>query len=727
MEGDEEANFRLSETQSAVFSGWKRPDEVLPLLSKQPQLDIQPSPDTAMVATQKIDLVQDMLSSIFYPYDYTLQRPVRSKNGKYIFRLYFNGCWRKVVIDDRLPASNGSRTLHVFDRRSPHLLWPALVEKAYLKIRGGYDFLGSNSGSDLWVLTGWIPEQIFLQRYAFLNGKVLGVRLAADWDWHSDTVDRESVWRKIVKAFSYGDVLITLGTGKTNQFEECATGLPGEHDFAVINLEESGGRQAFLIKNPWSEAFERTASATTITKQNDLEPKTHLSESTPKKHLDAEQNPMEPGTFWMNIHNVFQYFESLYLNWNPCLFSYREDIHFSWNVAKTNGLWASFCNNPQYRVHSQAGGTVWLVLSHHFGSTHQAGSAMETGFISLYLFKDRGDKIYLTNGFITRGPYVDSPNTLLKTELPPGTPHTVVISEQKLQRSSHSFTLSAFSLQPLTISETSDRYRCHTIRTAAWTPATSGGNANSPNYSNNPQFSVKLPRQSDVSILLELHSGEYPVHVKLLWSDGSALGLVRARNIVVDSGEYRKGHALAETYNVPAGEYVIVCSTFEQGQLGEFTLQVGTMSECTVQRVFAKPLGQFVSRPGTAVFSGGTDRLWAPVWCQRLTRLSVVAQSSDGAGSQSSQPRPSNLPLKLSFEIGHGLTKQIVASSGNDEFSNGFYGVQLSDIDVQPYMCAQAGARVTIERAGPLESTVREGVEVEIYSDTNIEVGHWVE
>lgn len=105
-----------------------------------------------------------MLSSIFHPYNHTLQQPLRSKNGKYIFRFYFNGCWRKVTIDDRLPASNGPRALHVIDRNNPVLLWPALVEKAYLKIRGGYDFPGSNSGSDLWVLTGWIPEQVFLQR-----------------------------------------------------------------------------------------------------------------------------------------------------------------------------------------------------------------------------------------------------------------------------------------------------------------------------------------------------------------------------------------------------------------------------------------------------------------------------------------------------------------------------------------------------------------------------------
>lgn len=70
------------------------------------------------------------------------------------------------MIDERLPASTTDRTLYVVDRRNPQLIWPALLEKAYLKVRGGYDFPGSNSGTDLWVLTGWIPEQLFLQRLA---------------------------------------------------------------------------------------------------------------------------------------------------------------------------------------------------------------------------------------------------------------------------------------------------------------------------------------------------------------------------------------------------------------------------------------------------------------------------------------------------------------------------------------------------------------------------------
>ena len=84
-----------------------------------------------------------------------------------MLRFYFNGAYRNVEVDDRLPVSKSKRILHIIDRNNPALLWPALVEKAYLKVRGGYDFPGSNSNTDLWIIAGWIPEQNFLQEQVF--------------------------------------------------------------------------------------------------------------------------------------------------------------------------------------------------------------------------------------------------------------------------------------------------------------------------------------------------------------------------------------------------------------------------------------------------------------------------------------------------------------------------------------------------------------------------------
>ena len=448
--------------------------------------------------------------------------------------------------------------------------------------------------------------------------------------------------------------------------------------------------------------------------------------------IDGKLQDTEPGTFWMNIHDVFQHFESLYLNWNPGLFSYREDIHFSWDLIRRNGQWASLWKNPQYQIDSDAGGTVWLVLSRHLKSSNRPSqdgstmmSAVDTGYISIYLYHVKGDKIYLAEGPCTRSPYVDSLNTLLKVNLPKNARCIVVISEQELDRSSHNFTLSAFSLQPLRISEADDRYSSRTVRSGEWNSATAGGNASSPSHFQNPQFSIELARRSDVSLLLELDSGELPIHVRLMRADGKPVRFVNTRDIVGDSGEYRKGHAFAEMRNVPAGRYTIICSTFEQGQLGKFTLQIGTMLDCTVERLSTRPAGRFVSQLPTAFFGAQIERLWAWVKCPRLTRLSVVAQSRGGAKTTSSRHQPSDLPLKVSLELGQGSMKRILAVSGNDEFRNGYYGVQLDDIDIQPYMAPQAGIWIVLERAGPLDSQSDEGVYVEVYSDTAIEVGSW--
>ena len=749
--------FRFGREQLEVFDGWRRPSEVLSVdgLKAENHSDaIQPT----MIPDKKIDLVQDLtsdcsvvaslcagtaraesghtkvrsirpratrisnrgkqiISSIMYPYDFCTMRPAMSHNGKYIIKLHFNGCHRKVVVDDRLPASRTARSLHVLDRNNPGLLWPALMEKAYLKVRGGYDFPGSNSGTDLWVLTGWIPEQLFLQRCDFGDSDsslLVSNRQLSNGVYPSDDIIPNLFWRRIFNAHNYGDVLMTIGTGRLTRREEQGLGLASEHDYAIIDLKEVDDRRLFLIKNPWSERSSWKG-------RDAFETELHAGPDTAALAFQSESLP--PGTFWMELDEVLRNFETVYLNWNPGLFAYREDVHFSWDLTANRGPSSSFCRNPQYVVRCSEGGTVWLLLSKHFRDSllingNKAGVEASIGFLSLYAFDKNGQRAILSDGSLVRSPYVDAPNTLLRLELPARSVYTIVISEQDLPPSTYNFTLSIFSLKKLDIALADDTYKYKTVQSGAWSFSTAGGNASSPTYHTNPQFSLRLTGPSNLAILLEAEDDDIPVHVKLLWASGKRALQVTTRDIIGDSGDYRRGSALAEIPNVEAGTYTLICSTFEQGKRSKFSLDVRSIEECTIKAIPLAEAGRLQIQVPTASFSEGLDRLLAPLQVSRITRLRLRARNRDADTSRRS-------PLRMSLEYGQGPHKHILSVTGNGEFMDAPAGLRTEDVDIIPHMCTDHGVWLVIERAGRSYNALGEEVQIEILADHAVGLGHW--
>ncbi|RFU27018.1 hypothetical protein B7463_g9323, partial [Scytalidium lignicola] len=725
----ETTDLNLSHAQTEIFDGWKRPKDIFDIqfvdsrnLSEE---------DLVMGIMDDIDLVQDLttdcsvvaslcackargskgletfLASTIYPYDRSKNRPRMSENGKYVFRLHFNGCFRKVTIDDRLPSSNSSRKLHVVDRNNPKLLWPALVEKAYLKVRGGYDFPGSNSGTDLWVLTGWIPEQIFLQ---------------------SDDIQLEQLWTRISKSFGYGDVMITLGTGRLTSREEKVLGLVGEHDYAVLDMKYIGSQHLLLLKNPWCDGMVWRSPQTTKP----------IDQSTEQGWADDIRNTLPssdpvattPGSFWMRFEEVGQNFESLYLNWNPGLFKYRQDTHFSWTLPSIN-VPGSFIQSPQYSVTTTTKGPLWILLSRHFttgereisqtkGST-LADKSSALGFISLYVFEANGRRVYLSDDPFYRGAFVDSPQTLARIEAPGASTYTVVVAQHGLPLPKYSFTLSLFSRSPVSVAPAIDDHSSSTIHTGAWTHSTAGGNASAQSYPLNPQFSISVPSQTGIRLLLETDAEELAVHVKMVWSGGKRVTSVAGRDIVGESGDYRRGCALADLHDIQPGKYTIVCSTFEPGQTGNFTLRVSSMAVCEVRPLLSETAGRLSIRLPVLRFAEGVDRMLAPVTSQRLTRLKCIARCSNSA-ERLGQPKTRPL-LRLSLERGQGPDKTTLDQSNHGEFSDAPMGIRTGDTDLSPEMTHLGGLWIVVERlSGRVEF---DEVHIELLSESPVNVGPW--
>ncbi|KAH9900537.1 PALB protein [Xylariomycetidae sp. FL2044] len=739
------AAFSLSDRQSAVFDGWKRP---LELLKERAGLISSPSDDIFMRANEDYDLVQDIttdcsvvaslcasighlkpgpnsvLPMLMFPVDSETGQPSISPNGKYIFRMFFNGCFRKVVIDDRLPSSSTDRTLYVVDRQNPGLIWPALMEKAYLKVRGGYDFPGSNSATDLHALTGWIPQQLFLQ---------------------SDDLDWNQTWKRIKKAYDYGDVIVTLGTGRLSMNEEETLGLAGEHDYAVLDMSESSEDRRFLVKNPWCDGLVWKGLSPAASQAPDKQPV-----------------KLKPGTFWISFDDVTQNFESLYLNWNPSLFTERQDHHLTWQLPDSN-VAGSFAYNPQYSMRADADGQTWILLSRHFQdaeleiskkrSATLADVSNMLGFMSIYIFTNEGHRVQLSDKSIYRGPYVDSPQTLAPFEAKKGVKYTIVIAAQSLPLPKYDFTLSFFSRTNLTIAPAAESLKHHIETQSSWTRRTSGGNSASPSYLQNPQFGITLPRAGPLSILLCTAVEDLAVHIDLVWAGGRRVTAVTVRDLVGTSGDYRRGCALAQIRSVDAGTYTLVCSTFEPGQLADFTLRIGSDTPCTVAPVPADAAGRLRTRLPNLVFRAGENQKRAPLSAARLMRASIVVTRSGGGGggggssrglgwssspsssssasaSGASTPR-SHPTVRVSLECGRGPNREVLAATGGGEFKEAGLGLRTPEFDIEPRaLQARGGLWLVVEQMGaglllPAGSTSDEGLAVEVLSEGHVQVGGW--
>jgi calpain-7 len=729
----------LSDFQREVFDGWKRPSEALPppaWLSKE-----DPNPGPSMEHLKKVDVVQDaatdcsvvaslcagvaraershakIMRSVLHPYDSEGGRPLLSQNGKYIVRLNFNGCYRKVVIDDTLPTSKTTRVIHVVDRANPGLLWPALLEKAYLKVRGGYDFPGSNSGTDIWILSGWIPEQVFLQ---------------------SDELEPDTFWRRTLNAFIYGDVMVTMGTGKISARAEKEIGLAGQHDYAVLDVREIDDQRLFLIKNPWCEGtswrgrfkeLSYVSDTGTEAGNDDFEEPVQSSRDL----LNADDQ-LSPGTFWMDLDNVIQNFESIYLNWNPGIFSHRQDLHFSWNLADPTTAcrrYASLKAHPQFTVTTQKKATVWLLLCRHFRGTNQSDHEDHQdidlrGFISLHAFNSGGNRLLLAGNVIEKSNFVDSPQSLLKLErCQAGKPITLVPGEQELPPVNMTFTLSAWSDASFTLQDAPERFPCNTNINGTWQKGTAGGNAHSPTYSTNPQFSIEVTRKTSISLLLEADNDALNVHLKLIHGYGQRVRAIRARDIIMDSKDYRRRCCIAEAGSVEPGKYTIICSTFEPNQFSKFNILAESMHPLRLALLPREGAGRLQIDLPIASFAQDNNRVAIPLTPRRLLRLYAVARP---AGLQTPGSSARTSLIRLSIEIGRGPHRRILTTSGGSEYSDSSAGgIQTDDLDLEPKMQRLGEVWLVLERMYAHSQVPEEKFGVELFVDQPgaIEWGDW--
>ncbi|XP_064346910.1 calpain-7 isoform X2 [Camelus dromedarius] len=301
----------LSPKQKATFSKWVRPED----LTNNPTMIYTVSSfsikqtivsDCSFVASLAISAAYErrfnkkLITSIIYPQNKDGE-PEYNPCGKYMVKLHLNGVPRKVIIDDQLPVDHKGELLCSYSNNKSEL-WVSLIEKAYMKVMGGYDFPGSNSNIDLHALTGWIPERIAM---------------------HSDSqaFSKDSSFRMLYQRFHKGDVLITASTGVMTEAEGEKWGLVPTHAYAVLDIREFKGLRFIQLKNPWSHLRWKGRYS-----ENDVK------NWTPElqKYLNFDPRTaqkIDNGIFWISWDDLCQYYDVIYLSWNPALFKESTCIH----------------------------------------------------------------------------------------------------------------------------------------------------------------------------------------------------------------------------------------------------------------------------------------------------------------------------------------------------------------------------------------------------------------
>ncbi|CAH0478752.1 unnamed protein product [Peronospora belbahrii] len=549
-----------------------------------------------------------LITNIIFPADLQTKQPVYNPFGKYVVKLWANGVPRKVVIDDFLPVNASSGQLLSSCTTHKNELWVSLIEKAYLKLNGGYDFPGGNSGIDLFALTGWIPERVSITELLDAPNK------------------EDRLWEQLKSAFHYGDCIITISTGDVSKQEAKAIGLVPMHVYAVLNV----------LKNPWHKmSWKGPFSRHDKTRWNSAigeELRAYQRQYYAAEESETEER-QDDGLFWIDFESVKRYFESLYMNWNPELFPYKGVCHEHWPVElgpANDSLTLGF--NPQYSLTFIKNGllaegmtapsgscTVWVLLSRHMSTIDRNVDCSNQQFLTLHVYRgEPGKRVYYNRNAVSRGTYSNNPHTLVSLDLDFAHESELsftLVASQYEKFAAIDYTLSVFSTRPFTcepIPQLVTTVPTSIVITGAWDSASAGGRPYYSTFMDNPQVHLQLQGQcrsiflflttdafyskdsTDVSFPINLRAA---LHVRERVCDLHAAEYTPSENKellkVLSSGEYRPGFCFIEIdASLATGlhDIVLIPSTFEQGTAGNYTLKVASDSPSGASIVYRQLL-----------------------------------------------------------------------------------------------------------------------------------------
>ena len=573
---DKHGLLALSPKQKQKLVRWARPDE----FCNSPQMIYAISSfsikqtivsDCSFVASLAISAQYErrfkrkLITSIIYPQN-RKGEPQYNPCGKYMVKLHLNGVERKVVVDDLLPmTSHGDLLCSYSNNRNE--LWVSLLEKAYMKVMGGYDFPGSNSNIDLHALTSWIPERVAIRP-------------------GTEEFDADKEFIRIQDRFHKGHCLVTLATGEMSETEADRAGLVPTHAYAMLDIRIVQGTKLLQLKNPWSHLRWRGNFS-----ELDM---VHWTESMKSQlNFDPKKDSMvDNGIFWIDYESILKFYDVMYINWQPELFKHTTCMHHTWTTKEGPQKDAyNIGDNPQYRLEVKSPGisAVWILLTRHI--TDKDDFANNRKFITVLVYKSNGKRIFYP---YDPPPYKDgvrinSPHYLCKMLEDKGTStYTLVVSQYEKNDTIH-YTLRVYSTSEFKFNKITEPYDSKFEKkvTGSWKGKTAGGCANyGDTHQHNPIYQVKINNnRTDNMLQIELKGPkQYSVGFSVTMVSENvpnAPGAITKQT----SGDFRRGFCVLELENIPGGVYNISPCTFSQNQEGPFFLNISSSSPLSLTHI----------------------------------------------------------------------------------------------------------------------------------------------
>jgi calpain-7 len=376
-------------------------------------------------------------------------------------------------------------------------IWPSLVEKAYLKLMGGYDFPGSNSSTDIHALAGWIPDYLEVKSPSF---------------------QREQLWSRLSRGFNDGQCILTVGTDVRPLADRGRVKLLPSHCYPVIDVKETeDGSRWLTILDSW------------LPTDNGTEVDALLDELSLDGEDDNQRRSIDIA--WDDACTLFG---CVSVSWNPVMFKNQLIYHGVWKAAHLSPARRDESVHQTLRIRLE--GTkdaerpfeeVWILLTRHRTDTRRSSE-----FISLHAEYDDGHpeaRKNITDSAKTQGIYTDNPHVLVRVTVPSPNASGTISLNLSYDGSFDGVGFTAIAYSGLGMHWDGPlRALLFDLRiSGTLTTKTSGGNYTLPSYMINPQYRIRVPATTQdgpsgkTRIEASLHAPrDVPVNVMATWGRG---------------------------------------------------------------------------------------------------------------------------------------------------------------------------------------------------------------